>query len=165
MKMKTPLLAALVAGLPVMSSGFTLDAAGYEGAGISLNPLSVCVPGYGEVIFEAPDGLTLVVNPGYENDQGFRGSSLSFDQNEAVKITFNGTPPWSDNAIAGMSTGEDLATRKDLLAPRAFPVTHQSDGDGASLNAIERNAESIPEPASVLLGLIGTAVFAFRRRR
>ena len=47
MKMKIPLIAALVAGLPMASSAFTLDAVGYEGAELSLNPVSVFVPGYG----------------------------------------------------------------------------------------------------------------------
>jgi hypothetical protein len=101
-----------------------------------------------------------VVNPAYQNDHGFRGMALSFDQNDAVKITFDGQRPWTDDDFTGMSSGEVLTTQKDPLAPRAYPAAPQGDGDGTDLNA-----ESIPEPASVLLGLVGTAVFAFRRRR
>lgn len=166
MKMKIPLIAALVAGLPMVSSGFTLDAVGYEGNEISLNPVSVTVPGYGELTFEAANGTTLVVNSAYENDNGFGGPSLSFNQNEAVKITFNGLEPLNvDFDFVGLSAGESFVVQKDLFTPQAFLVTLQGSGDGAGLYAISWTTEIVPEPTSAMLGLIGTAVFAFRRRR
>ncbi|MEY3896842.1 MAG: hypothetical protein RLZZ214_2362 [Verrucomicrobiota bacterium] len=166
MKMNIPLIAALVAGLPMAASAFTLDAVGYEGSELSLNPVSVFVPGYGELIFEAAVGSTLVVNSAYQNDNGFGGPSLSFDQNEAVKITFNGLPPLNvDFDFVGVSAGESFVVQKDLFTPQAFLVTLQGGGDGAGLYAVSWNTEVIPEPTSAMLGLIGTAVFAFRRRR
>ena len=171
MKMKIPLLiAALVVGMPMASSAFTLDAVGYEGGELSLNPVSVFVPGYGVLIFEAAVGTTLVVNSAFANDNGFGGPSLNFDQNEAVKITFNGAQPLNvDFDFVGVSAGESFEvqnlTQSDLFTPQAFLVTLKGKGDGAGLYAISWNTQCIPEPSSALLGLIGTAVFAFRRRR
>ncbi len=128
MNMKLPLLAALVAGLPMASSAFTLDAVGYEGAELSLSPLSIFVPGYGLVIFEAALGTSLVVNAAYENDSGFRGPSLSFDQNDAVKITFGGLEPLNaDFNFVGLSLGEVFKVQEDLITPQTFLVTLQGD--------------------------------------
>ena len=166
MKMKIPLIAALVAGMPVISSGFTLDAVGYGGSELSLNPVSISIPGYGELIFEAAVGSTLVVNSAYQNDNGFGGPSLNFDQNDAIRITFNGAEPLNvDFDFVGVSAGESFVVQKDLFTPQAFLVTLQGGGNGAGLYAISWNTQAIPEPTSALLGLIGTAVFAFRRRR
>ncbi len=166
MKMKIPLLAVLLAGLPCAASAFTLDAVGYGGSELSLNPVSVFVPGYGELIFEAAVGSAIVVNSAYENDNGFGGPSLSFDQNEAIKVTFNGLTPLNvDFDFVGLSVGESFVVQKDLFTPQAFLVTFQGSGDGAGLYAISWNTETVPEPTSAMLGLIGTAVFAFRRRR
>ena len=166
MKIRIPLLAVLFAGMPVISSAFTLDIVGYGGAELSLDPVSVFVPGYGELIFEAVAGTTLPVNSLYENDNGFGGPSLSFDQNETVKISFNGLEPLNvDFDFVGVSNGESFVVQKDLFTPQAFLVSLQGEGDGAGLYAISWNTEAIPEPTSALLGLVGTAVFAFRRRR
>ena len=55
--------------------------------------------------------------------------------------------------------------QKDLFTPQAYLVTLQGGGDGAGLYAISWNTEAVPEPTSALLGLVGGAIFAFRRRR
>ncbi|MES2438841.1 MAG: PEP-CTERM sorting domain-containing protein [Verrucomicrobiota bacterium] len=166
MKMKIPLIAVLVAGLPCVASAFTLDVVGYGGAELSLNPVSVFVPGYGELIFEAAAGSAIVVNSAYENDNGFGSPSLSFDQGEAIKVTFNGLEPLNVNFdFVGLSNGEAFVVQKDLFSPQTFLVNFQGAGDGAGLYAISWNTEAVPEPTSAMLGLIGTAVFAFRRRR
>ncbi|MES2660069.1 MAG: PEP-CTERM sorting domain-containing protein [Verrucomicrobiota bacterium] len=166
MKMKTSLVAALLLGMPAISSAFTLDFAGYQGGDLSTNPVSIFVPGYGELVFQAAVGNTLVVNSAYENDNGFGGPSLNFDQNDAIKITFNGLEPLDvDFDFVGVSAGESFVVQKDLFTPQAFLLTLQGGGDGAGLYAISWNTQAIPEPTSALLGLIGTAAFAFRRRR
>ncbi len=164
MKMKIPLIAVLAAGMPALASAFTLDAVGYGGSELSLNPVSVLVPGYGELVFEAAVGTSIVVNSAYQNDNGFGGPSLSFDQNEAIKITFNGLQPLNvDFDFVGLSAGENFVVQKDLFTPQAFLVTLQGGGDGAGLYSVSWN--TVPEPTSALLGLIGTVGFAFRRRR
>lgn len=168
MKMKTPLVAALLAGMPAICGAFTLDAVGYGGSELSLNPHSVFVPGYGELIFEAAASSALVVNSAYENDNGFGGPSLNFDQDEAIKITFNGPSPVNvDFDFVGVSAGETFVVQKDLFTPQAFIVTLQGGGDGAGLYAVSWNIQpdAVPEPTSAMLGMIGTAVFVLRRRR
>lgn len=164
MKMKTPLIAALLLGMNAISSAFTLDAVGYEGEELTSNPVSVLVPGYGELVFQAAVGSTLVVNSAYRNDNGFGGPSLSFDQNEAVKITFTGAEPLNvDFDFVGVSAGESFIVQKDLFTPQAYLVTLQGGGNGAGLYAVSWN--TVPEPTSALLGLVSGAFFAFRRRR
>jgi hypothetical protein len=164
MKMKLLLVAALVAGLPVISSAFTLDAVGYEGDVLSLNPESVFIPGYGELIFEAAVGSALVVNSAYQNGNGFGGSSLNFDPNEAVKITFNGLEPLNvDFDFVGLSVGESFVVQKDLFTPQAFLVTFQGGGAGAGVYAVSWDV--VPEPAAATLVLMEIALLILRRRR
>lgn len=164
MNMKTPLVAALFAAASSIGHAFTLDAVGYEGGVLSQNPFSVFVPGYGELVFEAGLGSELVVDSAYQNDNGFGGPSLNFDQNEAVKITFNGLEPLNvDFDFVGQSAGESFVVQKDLFTPQAFLVTLQGGGDGAGLYAISWNA--VPEPASAVLGIMGGMMLMLRRRR
>ena len=152
--------------MPTLSSAFTLDAVGFGSSELSLSPQSVFVPGYGELIFEAAVGTPLVVNSAYENDNGFGDPSLSFDQNEAVKITFNDLEPMTvDFDFVGVSAGENFVVQKDLFTPQTFLVTFQGGGDGGGLYSVSWDTQCSPEPTSALLGLVGTAVFAFRRRR
>lgn len=167
MKINIPLAAVLIAGVPAISSAFTLDFAAYTGAVVqSGTPLSINVPGYGDLTFDVGAGSPLVVNSAYQNDNGFGGPSLSFDQNDAVKITFNGLSPLNvDFDYVGVSVGESFVSQKDLFTPEAFVVNLQGAGDGAGIYSISWNTEAVPEPASAMLGLIGTTIFAFRRRR
>lgn len=169
MKINVPLIAALAFAIPAISDGFTLDAAGYVGLGgtdLTLNPVSVFVPGYGELVFEAAIGSSIIVNSAYQNDNGFGGPSLSFDQNEAIRITFKGLQPLNvDFDFVGVSAGENFVVQKDLFTPQAFLVTLQGGGDGAGLYAISWTTQAVPEPSAALLGMMGTAIFAFRRRR
>lgn len=165
MKMKTPLVAAMF--LTVVSSvhAFTLDAVGYEGGVLELNPFSVFVPGYGEIVFEAAPGSSLVVNSAYQNDNGFGGPSLSFDENEAVKITFTGDDPLNlDFDFVGQSVGESFLVEQDLFTPQAFLITLQGKGDGAGLYAMSWNTQAIPEPGSAVIGLLGSLLLLRRRR-
>jgi hypothetical protein len=128
MNMKSPLLAAIVAGLPMASGAFTLDAVGYEGAGLSLSPSSIFVPGYGIVIFEATPGSALVIDSAYENDHGFRGPTLSFDQKDAVRITFGGQEPLNPGFdFVGLSLGEVFEVQEDFFTPQSFLVTLRGD--------------------------------------
>jgi len=167
MKMKLPLLLAAIAlGMPAISNAFTLDAVGYGGSELALNPQSVFVPGYGELIFEALPGSALVVNSAYENDNGFGGPSLNFDQNESIRVTFAGLEPLNvDFDFVGVSAGEGFTIERDLFTPQAFILTLNGAGDGAGLYAISWNTQAVPEPSSAMLGLLAGSFFAFRRRR
>ncbi len=164
MKMKTAYVCALLAAASAVGNAFTLDAVGYEGGVLNQNPFSIFVPGYGELVFEAGPNSSLVVNSAYENDNGFGGPSLSFDQDESVKVTFNGPEPLNvDFDFVGQSAGESFVIEKDLFTPQAFLVTLKGQGDGAGLYAMSWNA--IPEPTSAALGLLGSAMLVLRRRR
>jgi len=164
MKKKIPLVAVLSLAAASIGSAFTLDAVGYEGGVLQQNPYSVFVPGYGELVFEAAPGSSLVVNSAYQNDNGFGGPSLSFDASESVKITFNGAEPINvDFDFVGQSVGETFVIEKDLFTPQAFLVTLQGGTNGAGLYAVSWNA--VPEPASASLGLIGSLMLLMRRRR
>lgn len=166
MKTKIALIAALAVGMPMAASAFTLDAVGYSGSELSLNPVSIFVPGYGELIFEAMNGSSLVVNSAYENDNGFGGPSLNFDPNETVKITFTGLEPLNvDFDFVGVSVGERFDIERDPFTPQAFLLTFRGEGGGAGLYAINWNTQAVPEPTSALLGLVGASMFVFRRRR
>jgi hypothetical protein len=164
MKLKSLLVAALFGATLTIGSAFTLDAVGYEGGTLENNPFSIFVPGYGELVFEAVNGSSLVVNSAYQNDNGFGGPSLSFDENEIVKVTFNGDEPLNvDFDFVGQSAGESFVIEKDLLTPQAFLVTLRGQGDGAGLYAMSWN--TVPEPSSAALGILGTALLVLRRRR
>jgi hypothetical protein len=164
MKNKPLLVPALLLGASLACSAFTLDFAGYEGVQFAQNPRSIFVPGYGELVFEAGLDSELVVNSAYLNDNGFGAPSLSFDQDDAVKITFKGAEPLNvDFDFVGVSAGEVFVVQEDLFTPQAFLVTLQGGDDGAGVYAVSWNA--IPEPAAASLGLIGATLLVLRRRR
>ena len=169
MKKIIPLAAALIAISTSVGNAFTLDAVGYEDGVLSGSPVSIFVPGYGVLVFEAATGSSLVVNDAYLNDNGCGAPSLSFDQNEAVKVTFNGAQPLNvDFDFVGVSAGEkfDVQTLTDgLFTPQAYLVTLQGSGDGAGLYSISWNTECVPEPTSAMLGMFGALAFILRRRR
>jgi hypothetical protein len=132
----------------MMSSGhaFTLDAAGYEGAGLLRDPMSLRIPGYGEVVFESGFGTPLVVASGYQTVAVLGGLPLCFDPQEAVKISVK------DQSGAARAGGEpDLQLVVDV--PEAEPEAQNSVW------------QSIPEPAAAGLGLVGLLLLLLGRRR
>lgn len=164
MKTKLPLVAALSCMAFSNVNAFTLDFAGYEGLVMGGTPVTIHVPGYGQLAFEAASGSSLVINSVYLNDNGFGAPSLSFDENEAVKITFLGLDPLNvDFDFVGLSSGEDFVVQTDLFMPHANLVTLRGSGDGAGIYAVSWN--TVPEPASATLGMLGVLTLALRRRR
>jgi hypothetical protein len=166
MKMKTPLVAAML--LTVVSSvqAFTLDAVGYEGGVLEQNPFSIFVPGYGEIVLEAALGSSLVVNSAYETERGFGAPTLSFDPAESVKITFNGAEPQNVRFVfVGLSVGESFVIERDLFTPQALNVTLQGRGEGNGAGIYAMGWTVVPEPASATLALLGSMLLVLRRRR
>lgn len=116
MKTKLPLIAALSCGLCATGSAFTLDFVGLLGTSLPPNPLTITILGYGDVTFDAANNSTLVINDAFKNDNGFGAPSLSFDQNEAVLITFKGLKPLNvDFDYVGVSSGETFISQSDLF--------------------------------------------------
>lgn len=164
MKTKLPLIAALSCGMCATGSAFTLDFVGLLGTSLPPNPLTITIPGYGDVNFAAGNGSTLVINDAYENDNGFGAPSLSFDQNEVVLVTFKGLKPLNvDFDFVGVSVGESFTVQADPFVDQAFLVNLQGSGDGAGIYQISWNA--VPEPTTSLLGAMGCALLVLRRRR
>lgn len=171
MKPKIPLAtAAAIIGLSAMCGAFTLDAVGYEGGELSPNPYSVLVPGYGELIFETAVGTPVVISSGYGNTSETELPVVRFDEEDAIRITFNGLAITNVNFyFAGLSFNEGFEvrnlTKSDLFTPQAFLITLKGSGDGADLHAITWNTQSVPEPSSALLGMMGAAGMMLRRKR
>lgn len=164
MKTKLTLIAAVYCGLCTAGSAFTLDFVGLLGTSLPPNPLTIPIPGYGDVVFEAGNNSTLVVNDAYENDNGFGAPSLSFDQNEAARVTFLGPQPLNvDFDFVGVSVGESFTVQSDLFTEKSFLVNLQGSGDGAGIYQISWNA--VPEPSALLLGALGAAMLVIRRQR
>lgn len=165
MKTKIPFLAACVAFTPALASAFTLDFSGYNGLVLSAAPVAIPVPGYGNVVFQAVPLGQLPVSNLYVNDNGFGGPSLNFEPGESLRITFEGAQPLNvDFDFVGLSVGELFVITPDPAVAQAYVLTYNpTPGDGAGLYAI--SWQQVPEPASAMLGLLGTAVFTLRRRR
>ncbi|BCU78451.1 hypothetical protein [Luteolibacter sp. LG18] len=164
--MKTTIAYAIacLCGSMAVSQAFTLDFVGYEGSTLPPNPLVINVPGYGDVRFDAANGSSLVVNNAYQNDNGSAAPSLSFDQGEALQVTFLGAQPLNvDFDFVGVSSGESFTVQPDLFVSQSYIINLQGSGDGAGLYAISWT--QVPEPTSAMLGVIGSMVLVLRRRR
>lgn len=155
---------ACLCGSMAVTSAFTLDFVGYDGTTLPNNPLVIFVPGYGDVRFDAGNGSSLVVNSAYQNDDGSAAPSLSFDEGEALQVTFLGAQPLKvDFDFVGVSPGENFTAQPDLFGNQSYIINLQGGGDGAGLYAISWT--QVPEPASAMLGVIGSALLVLRRRR
>lgn len=156
MKLKTPHLAALLAIVPVLGDAFTLDAAGYNGADLPQDPASIQITGYGEVIFEAPEGMPIMVNSGYMHDTLPPSPDRDFDQANAVRIVLNDHESSEAGLIfAGIPAADE----------QPAPLSKQHDFNVASTEAKVANPNRIPETASAVLGLLGAALLLLRRLR
>ena len=169
MKTKLPLIAALYCGLCTVGSAFTLDFTSVP-INTTIPPtLTIIVPGYGSVDFDAVVGSLVVDNQYASAPPVTTSPSLNFDTNDSVKITFVGAQPADiDFAWVGLSIGEQF-TVTPQASPNEFIVTLANIGagpipaknSGAGLYQIN----FIPEPSSSLLGVIGASMLLIRRRR
>ena len=126
MKMKLPLIAALCCGLSSIGSAFTLDFNAVT-LGQTVQPtLTVNVPGYGDVQFDASSSASqLVVDGSFANENGFGTPSLSFDAGDSVQITFLDAQPLDiDFDFVGVSAGESF-----LATSTVDPQVFQRDPD------------------------------------
>jgi PEP-CTERM motif len=163
--------AAFAVVTSISSQAFTLDAVGYEGGELSPAPWSVSVPGYGELIFETAAGSPLVISSGYENPQDGLMPLIRFDGNDAIRVTFNGARVFNVEFYFASLSGNDGVevadlTQSDLSIPQTFRITLRGTSDSvADLYAITWNSQSVPEPSTTLLGMVGVAGLVFRRCR
>lgn len=160
-QMKTKLITAAAAYicLSTVGSAFSLDFTGIAlGTTLPPNPLTISVPGYGNVTFEAGIGSNLIV-------QDFSGTpAIAFDQGESVRVSFEGIDITDVTfSYAGVSVGESFLIAPDPNVANQFILTMQGAGDGAGLTGATWNV--VPEPSSALLGVIGASLLVLRRRR
>lgn len=123
-----------------MCDAFSLDAVGYEGGDLTPCPLTMMVPGYGEVVLESDQGLMMVLNPAYSSGGCCVAAPLKFDQADCVKVSFH-------EGAGGMPVQGPLADAS--VTPASSPGAWSE----------------IPEPASAGLGLIGLILLFLARRR
>lgn len=147
------------------SGAFTIDVVDYEGTILdAANPLTITVPGFGSVTFQAINGASLPVDRSFENDTGSGAPSLTFDSGETIRITFDGATVQELNfEFAGISIGESFAiTDPALFNPQATIV--RLDGQNGRAGITSMSWTAVPEPSAAVLGLVGTLLL-FRRRR
>lgn len=160
MKTKLPLIAAIYCGLGSVGSAFTLDFTAPSiviGSGL---PLTIDVPFYGSVTFTAVNGAPTieVFDPGAT-------PAISFNADESVRFTFNGNTPVSvTNQYIGSDVGE-IFTFNSTVDPNEFILTLNSASQNANAGLQSVTFEQVPEPSSAVLGLLGTALLVFHRRR
>lgn len=156
MKLKTPLLTALLAMIPFFGNAFTLDAAGYDGAELPQDPASIQIVGYGEVVFASTEDQPIMVHSGYMHDTLPPNPDLNFDPEKAVTIVLSHRGMLGvDLVFAGIPAGQTID------APHS--VDHDFSVKGTAADVAK--PYGIPETASAVLGLLGTALLLLRRMR
>lgn len=160
MKMKLPLIAAIYCSLSAVGSAFTLDFTAPSiviGSGL---PLTVDVPFYGSVTFTSVNGA-----PTIEVFEPNATKAISFKGDESIKFTFNGETPLNvTNQYIGAGAGE-IFTFNSTTDPNEYILTLNPGGSTVNAGLQSVIFEQVPEPSSALLGVLGTALLAFRRRR
>lgn len=116
MNIKAALIAVLAAGVPLSSSAFTLDAVGYDGAGLSPTPVMLFIPGYGEVILETANDSEIVLISAYLNGDGIGGAAVKFDPSEAIQIRFGDESPLEANFSSNPPAEEWIAIPESTSA-------------------------------------------------
>jgi hypothetical protein len=164
MKLTTLFVASAFAALATQASAFTFDFNSVP-AGTAV-PLTINVPGYGDVAFNPVLGSVLEIGENYEtNGDPTRG--LEFDPSDIVEVDFLGVDVFNvefdfvdiSNGEAQIVSGQPNTFETSLLVIPAL----NSDANGTSL--VEVRFDAVPEPASAMLGLLGTCLLFLRRRR
>lgn len=159
--MKKLLLPAFAA-LCLQAQAFTLDFTAYNGTNItSGSPLTIFVPGYGNVVFSTIGSQVLSINASYAP-----GISIAIEPTEVLLVNFAG--PYAPDNIDEVSFGFNGLSGIDGLSlvslnPTTVQMTMGSGGNGAGLRDVTFTA--VPEPSTAVLGVIGTLAMVLRRRR
>ena len=165
--MKTKFLTLIAMGTATaIGQAFTIDFNALDvpfGTTVdSATPLTVAVAGYGDVRFDVPAGTVLEVAKHFSNDGGTTfQNSLELDPAEVVLVTFLGPTALNvDFDIIGVSSGENTAGVQFSSTEYQYSP---GGGDGTGIAAISWN--TIPEPSSSLLVLVGAGALILRRRK
>lgn len=155
------------ATLTMSAQAFTIDFNSLvvpEGTTVNgVTPLVINVVGYGDVRFEVgpASGDVLVVDDTHKNDSGTFTYSLELDAGETVLVTFLGSQAINvDFDIIGIDNGE--SANLSQFSASEFQLD-AIGGDGVGIAAV--SWDTVPEPGSSLLILIGAGSMILRRRR
>jgi len=130
----------------------------------SSTPLTVNVAGYGQVKFEVTNPDVLIVETHHSNGAGQPlQNSLELDSDETVVVTFLGAAALNvDFDIIGIDGGE--STEASYFAGSDdYRYTPGVGTDGTGIARVTWN--TVPEPSSSLLVLMGASSLILRRRR
>jgi len=165
MKLQATLAAAMLLLAPALHA-FSIGFAAQVPGGIPPN-LLVNVPGYGDVSFAAGfNGITMSQSALVIDNTFFGAPALEFVNADTLIVTFLGEIPFNvdfNSVAVSASSSEEFAVVQ--TGPKEFVVSLQNSVDGAGIAQVVFNAQSIPEPAASLLGLVGLGGFLLRRRR
>lgn len=190
MRKRLLLLSMVAASLPASAATVLFDLAGKAGSGLisgNQNGSILGTPGSGgEVgagIFYDDVTNVLTVNVAWGTGNGFTnltgtatlghihgpttsGGTASFTQDASVLFNLDDTPEWNPSATAGGITNRTLvlnATQEtELLAGRYYINIHTGTNGAGEIRG---NLVVVPEPSTVLCGLLGLGAMAWRRRQ
>jgi len=131
------------------------------------SPLTINVAGYGDVKFAVGGSDVLIVDTNHSNDGGTTfQNSLELDSGESVLVTFLGPQALNvDFDIVGLDSGESAQPTPFGLTGTDYllNVIGGSGTDGVGIAAI--SWDTVPEPSSSFLVLVGAGALILRRRR
>jgi len=130
----------------------------------STTPLTVTVVGYGDVMFEVTNPDSLIVGSTHRNGSGTINNSLELESGEVVVVTFLGPQALNVNFdIIGINDGDSSTQVPIGLSGDLHQVNSIGSGNGVGIAAVSWN--TVPEPSSSLLVLVGAGSLILRRRR
>jgi hypothetical protein len=150
MKVKAPLIAAMLLGVTAISNAFSLDFTGFEGQ--SIGNITIPVAGYGDVV---------VIKAGYPASTVDSGGEVSFNAGDKFIFVFTAATPTAGSVIFETLTAGSVTVTGEGTNSREITFASSGTINGLTFDA----AAVVPEPTSAFLGILGSTLLVVRRRR
>jgi len=150
MKVKAPLIAAMLLGVTAISNAFTLDFTGFEGQ--SIGNITIPVTGYGDVV---------VIKAAFPASTVNGSGDVPFNAGDKFIFVFTGATPTANSVIFNTLTSGSVTVTGEGTNVREVTFATFGTINGASFDA----ATVVPEPATTFLGVLGSTLLVVRRRR